>query len=73
MSMVIQLNNKFIETTIYQLLNNKYDHLDFTTGHQKRDFIHIDDLINKIFKIIEKYKFKKGLYEINIEMVINKS
>jgi len=70
---------KFISYILNELLNNS-DCIDLTAGHQKRDFIYIDDVVSAFISIIDsidkslimfdEYQVGTG-YSISIRDVVN--
>ncbi len=58
--------SKFISFVIDNLLHQA-DHLDFTAGEQRRDFIYIDDIVDAFLPIIKNASTaEKGFYNYEI-------
>ncbi|MDN2696117.1 NAD(P)-dependent oxidoreductase [Janthinobacterium sp. SUN073] len=45
--------SKFIENTIQKIAVQKVPEINFTHGHQKRDFVYIDDVVAAYIKLIQ--------------------
>lgn len=63
--------DKFIAFLLKNLINN--NPIDLTYGHQKRDFIYIDDIVNTYLKIIAKIENTPHSYFIDLEIGTTKS
>jgi nucleoside-diphosphate-sugar epimerase len=46
-------HSKFVEGLIQKIAIQKVPHVSLTHGHQKRDFIHLNDVIDSYIKILE--------------------
>jgi nucleoside-diphosphate-sugar epimerase len=58
--------SKFVTYVIDSLLSN-VGRLELTLGHQKRDFIYIDDVTQAFMKLIDNVKsFKRGFYRFEV-------
>lgn len=58
---------KFVETLIQQIAIQKQDRVSLTHGHQKRDFIYIDDVVDAFLKLLQfglTHEFSFKSYEI---------
>ena len=44
---------KFVETLIQQIAFQRRDRVSLTHGHQKRDFIYIDDVVDAFLKLVQ--------------------
>lgn len=57
---------KFVTYIIHSLLNT-VDSIDMTEGEQKRDFIHIDDVVDAFIKIFDEIpKLENGLHKYEV-------
>lgn len=71
-----QKKDRLVPITINSCLNKKK--FNCTLGLQKRDFLHVDDLVKLIIKIVRKKKLQSGIYNvgygkpISVKTVINK-
>lgn len=57
-----QKNDRLIPITINSCLKNSA--FDCTKGSQLRDFLHVNDLVNLLIKIIKKKKVEYGIYNV---------
>jgi len=58
---------KFINYVIQRCLDNN-GVIDLTSGHQKRDYIHVDDAVNAYVRIIEYFEIKEDLLSQDIDV-----
>ncbi len=57
---------KFIPWVISQMLKNEKE-IKLTKGEQKRDFVHVKDVVEAYYKVFsKKNSFKKGFYEYGV-------
>lgn len=57
-----QKNNRLVPYVIKSCLKSK--RFNCSDGHQLRDFLYIEDLVNLIFKILKKKKKKYGVFNV---------
>jgi CDP-paratose synthetase len=56
-------DSKFIKSLIQQISINKVSRVPLTHGHQKRDFVYIDDVVSAYIKLIEFSRTHDFLYK----------
>lgn len=56
-------NSKFVENLIQQIAIQKVAKVSLTYGHQKRDFVYIDDVVSAYLKIVEYGKRHDFLFK----------
>jgi nucleoside-diphosphate-sugar epimerase len=59
--------DKFVESMIQRIAIKKEKKIDLTYGHQRRDFVYVDDVVNAFLTILdtyESYKFHYKIFEV---------